>query len=72
LDEDQSFWIIGLMLVAATVLTALHQIKRSGGVKLKFSSRQGYLAYFLMGIQFLWALPFATVIIWASIYSATH
>ena len=72
LGEDASIWIIGLILVAATVLTALHQIARSGGLKLKLSSWQGYLAYFLIGIQFLWALPVATFTIWASIYSATH
>ena len=72
MEEEQSLWIIGLILVAATVLTSLHQINRSGGVKLKLRSWQGYLAYFLIAIQFLWALPVATFTIWASIYSATH
>ena len=61
-----------LVLVGVTVLVALHSIAQGGGVKLKLSSWQGYLAHFLMGIQFLWALPVATVIIRASIYSATH
>jgi len=71
LEDERSFWTIGFILVAATALmTWLHFARM--GEKLRLSAWQGYLAYFLMGIQFLWAVPVATVIIWASIYSATR